>query len=74
MVKLSRAGPEGPANGLTGCGRHMQAACCQLQAQCRLANLLLQPTGNETDGSRVECVGDRCVADTVRKADLNWKL
>jgi len=47
-----RAGPEGPAHGLAGRGRHTQPACCQQQAQCRLACVLLQPTGNETDGSR----------------------
>jgi len=35
------AGPEGPAHRLAGHGRHTQRACCQPQAQCRLAYLLL---------------------------------
>jgi len=34
----------------SGRGRHTQPGCGQLQAQCRLAYLLPQPTGNETDG------------------------
>jgi len=39
---------------LAGRGRHTQPACCQPQAQYRLAYWLLQLTGNQTDGSRGE--------------------
>jgi len=52
---------------LAGRGRHTQPACCQPQAQCRLAYLLLQPTGNETDGSRGEAPSRSIITVNIRE-------